>query len=123
MISLTDDVIGSLVQKLKDTGMYDNSVIIFTSDNGGNPHASCNYPLRGAKFSVWEGGVRVPTFVHSPLMSESAETVSYGLVHQTDWFPTLPGFVDGYDQTNLILNGGVSGRSVVPIHYDSLRSD
>ena len=72
-----DEVIGDLVKSLKDSGMYDNSVIIFSSDNGaaGNAHgaaAGSNYPLRGNKGTYYEGGVRVPAFVHSPSLVENS---------------------------------------------------
>ena len=75
MVTAMDEVIGDLVKSLKDNGMYDNSVIIFSSDNGaaGNAHghgvgAGSNHPLRGAKGTYYEGGVRVPGFVHSPIL-------------------------------------------------------
>ena len=61
MATAMDEVIGDLVKSLKDNGMYDNSVIIFSSDNGaaGNAHgvgAGSNHPLRGAKGTYYEGG-------------------------------------------------------------------
>lgn len=57
-----DTMIGELVQELKAQRMYDDSLIVFSSDNGGDDAAN-NYPLRGAKFSNWEGGIRVPAVV------------------------------------------------------------
>ena len=49
-----DDSVGQIVAKLKDKGMYDNSVIVFISDNGGLASQSSNYPLRGQKISLLE---------------------------------------------------------------------
>ena len=76
MVTAMDGVIGDLVKSLKDSGMYDNSVIIFSSDNGAAANANgvgagSNYPLRGAKGTYYEGGVRVPSFVHSPSLVEN----------------------------------------------------
>ena len=78
MVTAMDEVIGDLVKSLKDSGMYDNSVIIFSSDNGAAGKANANgavagsnYPLRGNKGGYYEGGVRVPAFVHSPSLVEN----------------------------------------------------
>lgn len=61
-VAILDEAIGNITQALKDTGMWDNTVIIFSSDNGGMvPPAGgvgCNYPLRGGKITVWEGGTQ-----------------------------------------------------------------
>ena len=126
MIKVTDDVISQVVTALKDNGMYDNSVIMFSSDNGGQNGLSLNKPLRGSKSSVWEGGVRVPGFIHSPLMTTSKGTVSKELFHQTDWYPTIMSLaggdlhdaLDGHDQTDFLFHGGESARDEVALHYD-----
>jgi arylsulfatase A-like enzyme len=62
MVSAVDDGVGRLLDKLKETGQIDNTIIIFLSDNGGptSDNASNNAPLRGQKSSVFEGGIRVP---------------------------------------------------------------
>ena len=76
-----DDSVGALIQHLKDTGQYDNTVVIFLSDNGGptgQPRAmpndtlqygkntSVNFPFKGVKGQVFEGGIRTPMFIQWP---------------------------------------------------------
>ena len=66
-----DYSIGQVLKTLRETGVDDNTVVIFTSDNGPwhlklRHHGGSALPLRGAKFSTWEGGMRVPTIMRWP---------------------------------------------------------
>ena len=70
MVTTIDDVVQQIKDALQTNGMLDNSIIIFASDNGGLPGSNGganNLPLRGGKNSWFEGGVKVPSFIYSPL--------------------------------------------------------
>ena len=66
-----DAGVGRVVAALKKSGLYKNSVLIFSSDNGGNFPGASNYPLRGLKGELYEGGIKAVQFVHSPLLKRS----------------------------------------------------
>jgi len=89
MVSAVDEAIGEIVAKLKNTGKYNNTIIIFSSDNG-SADSNANLPFKGVRGHLTEGAVRVPAFVHSPLLGVSRQgTRSEEMVHITDWFPTI----------------------------------
>lgn len=93
MISKIDDSVGTLVEALESKGMLQNSIIVFISDNGAPTIGTfrnwgSNYPLRGIKDTLFEGGVRDVAFIWSPLIVQNGR-VSNELIHVTDWLPTL----------------------------------
>lgn len=88
-----DEAVGLIIHSLQLKGMLSNSIIAFMSDNGSGdrgvfPNGGSNFPLRGVKSTLFEGGIRVPAFVWSPLLSQRGY-VFHGLMHVTDWLPTL----------------------------------
>eukprot|EP00729_Bicosta_minor_P025012 gene25012-2650_t len=91
MVNWIDGAIGRVVDVVKDKEMYDNMFIIFSSDNGGPIGAGANnYPMRGGKFSNWEGGIRVAAFVSGGIVPAARRgTIETGLVAGWDWYATL----------------------------------
>lgn len=101
---------------LIDNKIYESTYILFASDNGGCPSdGSSNYPLRGGKFDYYEGGVRVPAFVHSyQLMDRAGSTIS-SLFHVTDWLPTIMKIANVSDDQYELVSGidGVNQLAVI----------
>ena len=74
-------------------------------DNGGvHAHGGNNWPLRGQKNSLWEGGVHAVGLVSGGLVQHNGGTTYKGLIHITDWFPTLV-LLGGGSVTGLELDG------------------
>jgi arylsulfatase A-like enzyme len=90
MISAVDEAIGQITAALEEKGLRTNTLIIFSSDNGGPApgRVTMNTPLRGGKGTIYEGGVRACAFVtwpgHLP-----AGTTNHEPMHAVDWYPTL----------------------------------
>ncbi|PSN50831.1 Arylsulfatase B [Blattella germanica] len=88
-----DESVGKVMEALQKVGMLQNSIVVFTTDNGGpaagfNINAASNWPLRGVKNTLWEGGVRGAGLLWSPLLARPGR-VATQLFHITDWLPTL----------------------------------
>ena len=67
MVESVDEAVGKVIAKLEETGHRDDTLIIFTSDNGGlKPNATDNSPLRQGKGGIYEGGIRVPLIIDLP---------------------------------------------------------
>jgi len=90
MVLDMDLAMAGIVKTLKDKDLYNDTIIVFTSDNGGAiSHGASNYPLRGTKGTLFEGGTKAPTFIHAPHILKHSRVVSNNLVHITDWMPTI----------------------------------
>jgi arylsulfatase len=134
-----DDNIGVVMQWLKDQGLDQNTIVIFTTDNGAETFTwpdGGTTPFAGSKGTVMDGGYRVPAIVKWP-GHVPAGTVSNGIMSGLDWFPTLTSIggnpnvkdqllkgltldgknykvhLDGYDQTRLLTGKGPSNRHEV----------
>ena len=89
MLRAADEGISNITMLLKDKNLLDDTIIIFTTDNGGQTgQGSSNWPLRGNKGTVFEGGVHGTGFVwNSKLPNLNYD--NHHLIHVTDWLPTI----------------------------------
>ncbi|XP_057307730.1 arylsulfatase B-like [Hydractinia symbiolongicarpus] len=109
MVAYMDFGVGRVYEALLQKGMLENSIIVFTSDNGGPANGfdlnwASNFPLRGIKRTLYEGGVRAAGFIHSKLL-KSPGRVSMDLMHVTDWLPTFVNLAGGSVKPNNPLDG------------------
>ncbi len=91
MIRAVDRSVGRVLDTLEEEGIADNTVVIFTSDNGGAGYIGLpdvNSPFRGWKITMFEGGLRVPMFIKWPARIEAGTTVDTPVAH-IDVMPTL----------------------------------
>ena len=91
MVELMDGGVGKIVQTLKETGQYENTIIIFLSDNGANNNGS-NGKLRGFKSGVYEGGSRVPALISYPAKIAKGKTSDQTILTM-DLLPTILDFI------------------------------
>lgn len=134
-----DDIVGSVMQKVKDMGLDDNTIIVFSTDNGAEviswPDGAMT-PFSGQKGMTLEGGMRVPMIIRWP-GKVPAGKIENGIMSGLDWFPTFVALagnanikdellkgkdlngttykvhLDGYDQTALLSGKGPSNRHEV----------
>ena len=110
MVGSVDENVGRIIEFLDKAGLRDNTIVIFTSDNGFNELQSQNDNLRGAKGCIYEGGIRVPALINWPqnVIPSRSEQPIQGL----DFFPTfleLAGIAD--------FSGTLDGDSLVPLMH------
>jgi arylsulfatase A-like enzyme len=125
MIKSVDDGVGRLVATLRELGQLQNTAIIFYSDNGGYGPATSMRPLKGYKGTYYEGGIRVPLFVHWPAVVEPGARCAEA-VTAVDMLPTLceltgAGLPDDQpiDGKSLLplLKGGTLGQRPIFWHF------
>jgi arylsulfatase A-like enzyme len=121
MIAAVDSSVGRVVAKVDELGIAKNTVIIFSSDNGGLPKVSQLAPLRGQKGSLFEAGVRVPTCVRWTGSIEPGSTCGTPIT-SVDFLPTFASLagaklptsqpIDGRDISPLFRGAGIDERSI-----------
>ncbi|KAK7500422.1 hypothetical protein BaRGS_00008329 [Batillaria attramentaria] len=129
MVAMLDEAVGNITDLMETLGYMNNTLLVFTSDNGGRPEdAGNNWPLRGAKGTLWEGGTRGTGFIYSRTLLPNQGTVHEGLMHAVDWFPTImslvggmaPIGIDGVSQWESIVTGSESPRTEFVYNIDEI---
>jgi arylsulfatase A-like enzyme len=116
-----DDCIGAVIQNLKDLGVYDNTIIVFTTDNGTEtftwPDGGFT-PFHDAKGSIYEGGFRAPAIVRWPGVVPPGSVIN-GTFSGLDWFPTLAIAAGAPDDiVDQLLTGMTIGDTDYKVHLD-----
>lgn len=136
VIETLDGVVGHLLARLDRLGLRENTLVIFTSDNGGlhvpegpHPRVTHNAPYRAGKGYLYEGGLRIPLIVRWPGQVAAGAVVNAPVVN-TDWIPTLlelagfgaPPGLDGMSFAPLLTGRGPAPRKTFfwhDPHYDN----
>lgn len=115
-----DDIVGSVLQYVKDNGLDDNTMIVFTTDNGAENFTwpdGGQTPFAGAKGTALEGGFRVPCILRWP-GHVPAGKVENGLISGLDWFPTMLAVAGNPQITDELLQGKQLGDRTFKVHLD-----
>ena len=115
-----DDSIGALLKHLKDIGEEDNTIVIFTTDNGAEvftwPDGGMT-PFRATKGTVFEGGFRVPCIIRWPGHVQPGK-IENGIFSGLDWLPTLADAAGAPNITDQLLKGVTLGGRSYKNHLD-----
>lgn len=142
MVQSMDDAVGTLVKALDAEGLAGNTIIVFTSDNGGNTSSAVsldpyglpvkaafptsNHPLRGGKANIYEGGTREPLVVVWPGKVKPGSVNDRDIVQSIDFYPTLaeitglkPKAGQTFDGISIVpaLTGGALARDTIFCHF------
>ena len=129
LVESMDDAVGTVLKGLDELGMGENTIVVFTSDNGGvsagDAYATSNLPLRAGKGNQYEGGIREPYFIRVPWLTKGGEK-SASPVSGVDLYPTLlelaglelrpDQHIDGSSLVPLIEGGTIAERPLI-WHY------
>lgn len=108
LIEVMDRNVGKVLKAIEESGAAGNTIVVFTSDNGGVYDISKQWPLRAGKGAFYEGGIRVPLIVYQPGKMEHRR-IEDVVVSQLDLFPTVADWI-GYSDP-LVLDG----KSLLPL--------
>jgi arylsulfatase A-like enzyme len=119
MLSAMDEAVGQVLAALEEKGIRDDTLILFSSDNGGPSPGKVtdNGPLRAGKGTLYEGGVRVCAFANWPGHIPAGKSVDEPL-HAVDWYPTLAKLAGSSAEPKLPLDG----RDIMPVLTQSAKS-
>jgi len=115
-----DDIVGTMMQKLKDDGLDDNTIVVFTTDNGTENFTwpdGGQTPFAGGKGTVLEGGFRSPCIARWPGHIPAGK-VENGIISGLDWFPTLLAAAGNTTITADLLKGKQLGDTTYKVHLD-----
>ncbi|GJM64156.1 sulfatase [Persicobacter diffluens] len=129
LVEHMDQAVGHVLKALEESGTSDNTIVVFTSDNGGvvagDSFSTSNAPLRAGKGFEFEGGIRVPFFIKLPNREFAQLKVNYPVIG-SDFYPTLLAltggkkypsqYLDGKDLSPLFNGGNVEERPLI-WHY------
>ena len=116
MLESVDEGVGQIIQTLRRTGLLDNTLLIFTSDNGADPTVMSPSTLRGAKADLYEGGVRVPLIVHWPAQIAPG-TTCHAHTSTLDFYPTFAEIATAAasNKSAMIELPALDGESITPL--------
>jgi len=106
-----DEGVGMIRQKLEKLGLADNTIIIFTSDNGGESRVTDNAPLKGGKSTLYEGGIREPLIIYQPKKIEAR--VSSLPVSTYDFYPTICSLTGTELPKNQVMDGQDFSKNIL----------
>lgn len=117
-----DEHVGTLLDKLDELGMADNTIVVYSTDNGPHyntwPDAGIT-PFRSEKNTNWEGAYRVPCFVRWPKKIPSGKILN-GIVSHQDWLPTLLAAAGDSEINDKLKKGYKAGKKKFKVHIDGL---
>ncbi len=121
MATVSDSVLGNLTDALKARGMWENTLLLHVSDNGGpagrlsSGHSGNNWPLRGGKTNNFEGGVRIAAFLSGGFVPADRRGLALdGYIHLADWYPTLSALAGAAPHDLPPAPGGNASNMTVP---------
>ena len=115
-----DGQVGQLLKKLDDLGIANNTIVIYTTDNGAETFSwpdGGTTPFRGEKNTNWEGSYRVPAMIRWPGLVQPRTEIN-DIVSAEDWVPTLVAAAGDPDIKNKLLQGYDAGGKTFKVHLD-----
>lgn len=120
MLDMLDSGLANVSAALTSEGMWSDTLLVFSADNGGVGALGNNHPLRGHKHDPWEGGVRTTAFLSGGFVPAALRGTTSGakFIHISDWYPTFCNLA-GVDPTDTVMFNGklrpIDGVDVWPL--------